>query len=89
MFSVLYSYPYSCIITSQSETSVLQIPSLDFEHSHSSIGGRFTTVEGMLSEVKKQLQRANPFLGDSVQQSNLTKFLEKFSEVNLMIHREH
>ncbi|CAI7988801.1 Zinc finger protein ZPR1 [Geodia barretti] len=66
-----------------SETCVLHIPSLDFECSHSSVGGRFTTVEGMLSEMKMQLQRSNPFLGDSVQLSHLTLFLEKLSEVFL------
>ncbi|CAI7988803.1 Zinc finger protein ZPR1 [Geodia barretti] len=70
-------------ITTQSETCVLHIPSLDFECSHSSVGGRFTTVEGMLSEMKMQLQRSNPFLGDSVQLSHLTLFLEKLSEVFL------
>jgi zinc finger protein len=64
-----------------SETCVLHIPCLDFECSHSSVGGRFTTVEGILSQMKMQLQRSNPFLGDSVQLSHLALFLEKLSEI--------
>ena len=47
------------------------------------MGGRFTTVEGTLVEVKDQLQRTNPFLGDSVPRSQLTSFLERLSEVLL------
>lgn len=65
----------------QSETSVLSIPSLEFECEHSSLGGRFTTVEGMLVNVKAELEKSNPFLGDSSTHSKLKDFLEKLSEI--------
>lgn len=67
--------------TFQAESAVLHIPSLNFEYSHSTTGGKFTTVEGMLTDIKTQLQNCNPFVGDSVQDSKLKKFLEKLTEV--------
>lgn len=60
---------------------MLSIPSLEFECEHSSLGGRFTTVEGMLVNVKTELEKSNPFLGDSSTHSKLKDFLEKLSEV--------
>lgn len=75
----VYVYP-------QSETAVLSIPSLEFECEHSSMGGRFTTVEGMLVNVKAELEKSNPFLGDSSTYSKLKDFLEKLSEVHVYTH---
>ena len=35
------------------------IPELDFEVSSGSIGGRFTTVEGLLTSIKEQVSLKN------------------------------
>lgn len=83
----VWVYLHICFcIHPQSETSVLSIPSLEFECEHSSLGGRFTTVEGMLVNVKAELEKSNPFLGDSSTHSKLKDFLEKLSEVCMYIH---
>jgi zinc finger protein len=49
----------------KSETSALVIPELQLELSGPALGGRFTTVEGLLEAIRDQLEE-NPFLsGDS------------------------
>lgn len=51
-----------------SETCIVSIPEFELTLSHSSMGGRFTTLEGLLVNVKEQLGATNPFLfGDSVE----------------------
>lgn len=50
----------------KSETCEVKIPSLDFVTQAGTLGGRFTTLEGLLTNIKEQLQSVNPFgLGDS------------------------
>lgn len=50
----------------KSETCSLSIPELDFSTSMGTAGGKFTTVEGVLVEIKEQLKETNPFFkGDS------------------------
>ncbi len=50
----------------QSETSSLAIPELELELQPGTLGGRFTTIEGILTQVIEQLSRFNPFaVGDS------------------------
>ncbi|KAM7451045.1 nucleolar zinc-finger protein [Porites harrisoni] len=50
----------------KSETCEVQIPSLDFVTHAGTLGGRFTTLEGLLTNIKEQLQSVNPFgFGDS------------------------
>ena len=65
---------------------MLSIPSLDFECAYSSVAGKFTTIEGILVDVKAELQKANPFSGDSASDSKLKDFLEKLSEVPLILY---
>ncbi|KAK2573836.1 Zinc finger protein ZPR1 [Acropora cervicornis] len=50
----------------KSETCEIIVPSLEFVSSAGLSSGRFTTLEGLLTNVKDQLQSINPFgLGDS------------------------
>lgn len=66
----------------QAETAVIGIPELEFEVQSGTLGGRFTTIEGLLNLVKEQLMQSNPFgVGDSAGQTKLGLFLEKLSEV--------
>ena len=67
----------------QAETATIAIPELDFELKSGTLGGRFTTVEGLLDQAKAQLQQTNPFaVGDSAAKSKLTEFLERLTEVS-------
>ena len=52
----------------KSETSDLVVPELDLELGRGTLGGRVTTVEGLLSEVRDSLRRTRfTALGDSAQ----------------------
>ena len=51
----------------KSETCSLSIPDLDFEVGAGTLGGKFTTLEGLLTSMKEQLTGSNPLVsGDSV-----------------------
>lgn len=70
----------------KSETCDLQIPELELEVGPHALGGRFTTVEGLLLAVKDQL--SNPafsrIFGDSEEKGTKEKFeqfLKKFDDV--------
>ena len=61
----------------KSETASVQIPELDIELTCGALGGRFTTIEGLLNQVKDQLMSVNPFtLGDSSTPSSANKMAE-------------
>jgi ZPR1 zinc finger protein len=65
----------------KSETATLRIPELDFTlNQYGSMGGRFTTVEGLLTNIRKELSE-NPFaIGDSGERSakeNFAHFLAR------------
>ena len=60
---------------------------MDFEVQSGTLGGRFTTIEGLLSQMKENIRQSNPFgVGDSAIQSKLATFLEKISEVGQSHH---
>lgn len=40
----------------QSDTCGMRIPNLDFELTHGTLGGRFTTLEGLLNNVRDQVK---------------------------------
>ncbi|XP_074652401.1 zinc finger protein ZPR1-like isoform X2 [Tubulanus polymorphus] len=69
-----------------SATCSFSIPELQFETDSGTLGGRFTTIEGLLKAVKNQLRATNPFLGSGDSQSNsqkskLQKFCDQLDEV--------
>ncbi|KAJ1826742.1 nucleolar zinc-finger protein [Coemansia sp. RSA 2599] len=62
----------------KSETSSFKIPELDLDMLAGTLGGRFTTIEGLLRQVHDELDRRVPFLeGDSVAIDRRQKF-QKF-----------
>ena len=66
----------------QAETASVAIPELDFELETGTLGGRFTTIEGLLKQVKEQLKMAYPAsAGDSSVGSKLLKFFGTLDEV--------
>ena len=68
----------------KSETCSLSIPELELELEHGSLGGRFTTIEGLVNSVLEGLANLNPFLsGDSSLETSetLKNFKSKASKL--------
>ncbi|NXK94521.1 ZPR1 protein, partial [Formicarius rufipectus] len=69
----------------KSETCSVEIPELEFELGMGALGGKFTTLEGLLKDIRDLVER-NPFtLGDSSTPSRMGKlqeFIGKLQEVN-------
>jgi len=50
----------------KSDSAAVRIPEIDFEIEHGSLGGIYTTVEGLLKKIYESLSEGNPFFcGDS------------------------
>ncbi|NXJ79269.1 ZPR1 protein, partial [Trogon melanurus] len=68
----------------QSETCSVEIPELEFELGMGALGGKFTTLEGLLKDIRDLVER-NPFtLGDSSTPSKMEKlqeFIGKLQEI--------
>ena len=55
----------------KSETAAIRIPECDFDMQPGTLGGKFTTVEGILKDIKQNLSDNNPFVdGDSAPERN-------------------
>lgn len=69
----------------KSETAFVSIPELDFTTDMGTLGGKFTTVEGLLEDFKTQLRQTNPFMGgDSslpVMKEKLEAFCKKLDKI--------
>lgn len=64
----------------KSETCAVIIPELEFELGMGALGGKFTTVEGLLSDIKDLIVGKNPFVhGDSCSTDRVQK-LKEFGE---------
>jgi zinc finger protein ZPR1 len=68
----------------KAETAAVIIPELRLEVTEGSLGGKFTTVEGLLSDIYKSFAD-NPFVtGDSADteaKSNMSRFVDGLGEV--------
>ena len=70
----------------QAETASLIIPELEFEVKPGTLGGRFSTIEGILSSIKQQLSRDNPFAtGDASIGSKMSEFIKKLEDVSVCV----
>lgn len=47
----------------------MRIPEIDFEIDYGTLGGVYTTVEGLLEKIEDNLKDNNPFAGDSADSS--------------------
>ncbi|KAJ8898296.1 hypothetical protein PR048_003656 [Dryococelus australis] len=68
----------------KSETCSLMIPELCLEVGPAALGGRFTTVEGILTAMRGQLTQGGVMFGDGADpetKKNLDNFLNKFDRV--------
>ncbi|CAL1530054.1 unnamed protein product [Lymnaea stagnalis] len=67
----------------KSELASFSIPDLDFEVEMGTLGGKFTTVEGLLLDIISQLKESNPFFrGDSSQPGMNEKMVEFFDKID-------
>lgn len=66
----------------KSETCHMEVPELELEIGPATLGGRFTTVEGILVAIKDQLSSSTAFTGDS-SDPEIVKRMEVFiSQLN-------
>lgn len=65
----------------KSDTSSISIPEIELDMLPGTLGGKYTTLEGILNDIKSQLSEVNPFqLGDSSlpeEKGPLAQFLDK------------
>ena len=55
----------------KSETASIDIPEIELHISQGSMGGKFTTIEGLLQALKSEFERMHQFdLGDSIEHGN-------------------
>eukprot|EP01117_Protostelium_nocturnum_P001734 TRINITY_DN1213_c0_g1_i1.p1 TRINITY_DN1213_c0_g1~~TRINITY_DN1213_c0_g1_i1.p1 ORF type:complete len:497 (+),score=155.70 TRINITY_DN1213_c0_g1_i1:79-1569(+) len=69
----------------KSETASIYIPEKDLKLTRGTLGGRFTTVEGLLQGVKEDLMKTNAFLsgdsGEAERKGKFSKFLDQMDEL--------
>ncbi|KAJ1794627.1 nucleolar zinc-finger protein [Coemansia sp. RSA 2399] len=67
----------------KSETSSFKVPELDLDMFAGTMGGKFTTIEGLLRQVHEELDRKVPFLdGDSTTVERREKFQRFLSKLD-------
>ncbi|CAL8091452.1 unnamed protein product [Calicophoron daubneyi] len=69
-----------------SETAAVNIPDLELESMGGTLGGKFTTLEGLILAIREQLISANPFIvGDSTpaegKEGKMAKIIKQLEEI--------
>ncbi|XP_074531066.1 zinc finger protein ZPR1 [Halichoeres trimaculatus] len=64
----------------KSETCSVIIPELEFELGMAALGGKFTTLEGLLKDIKDLIVSRNPFVCGDSSSSDRTEKLKEFGE---------
>ncbi|XP_054473188.1 zinc finger protein ZPR1 [Anoplopoma fimbria] len=64
----------------KSETCSVEIPELEFELGMAAVGGKFTTLEGLLNDIKDLIVSKNPFICGDSGISNRVEKLRAFGE---------
>lgn len=73
----------------KSETCSVIIPELEFELGMAALGGKFTTIEGLLKDVKDLIVDKNPFiLGDSGVSDKVEKLNEFGAKIDKIVAGE-
>lgn len=77
----------------KSETCFVSIPELEFELGMGLLGGKFTTLEGLLTDIKELIVAKNPFYGgdSNVPEKyvQLKEFADKLNEIMLIKKEAH
>ncbi|KAN0043300.1 hypothetical protein ACTA71_010945 [Dictyostelium dimigraforme] len=69
----------------KSDTANVIIPELEIEVTHGSLGGKFTTVEGLVTIIKEELEKNPFFRGDSSDPVNRARYQEITSQLDSFI----
>ncbi|XP_048773274.1 zinc finger protein ZPR1-like [Ostrea edulis] len=73
----------------KSDTASMRIPELDFDAEMGTLGGKFTTLEGLLENIKDQLSDSNPFFGGDTSDKKTADKIELFcKEIQKIISGE-
>lgn len=73
----------------KSETCAVLIPELEFELGMAALGGKFTTLEGLLKDIKELIVDKNPFIsGDSSVSDKVQKLNEFGAKIEKIIAGE-
>lgn len=68
----------------KSETCDMEIPELELEVGPATLGGRFTTVEGIIAAMKEQLSTSTAYTGDTSDSETVNRigvFITQLEEV--------
>ncbi|KAK2587606.1 hypothetical protein KPH14_003733 [Odynerus spinipes] len=68
----------------KSDTCYMEIPELELEVGPAALGGRFTTVEGIIAATKDQLSSSMAFTGDSTdveKMNRIESFISQLTEI--------
>ena len=61
----------------KSDSSSIRIPEIELDMVQGTLGGKYTTVEGILLDIKHQLSALNPFMvGDSAEEGRKGRFAQ-------------
>ena len=70
----------------KSDTSSITIPEIDLELVAGTLGGKYTTLEGILNDIKTQLSSLNPFhMGDSSEVGEAAPFRAFLQSLDALI----
>lgn len=73
----------------KSETCGLSIPEVELELTPGTLGGQFTTLEGLLTKVRDELDSKNPFShGDSAEDARKALFAKLIQKLNSVVNLE-
>jgi zinc finger protein len=69
----------------KSDTAGCSIPEIELELTPGTLGGKYTSLEGLLNDIREQIQKVNQFhLGDSGvddRKEKMVDFMTKFDQV--------
>lgn len=67
----------------KSESARLMIPEAELELDYGTLGGKYTTVEGLLENIIENFKKNNPFMGDSDEQTKnkILAFYQKMEDI--------
>ena len=63
----------------------LLIPELELELAYGTLGAVYSTIEGLMTQIKEFFEKNNPFVGDSVDSAFQGKVKAFFDKMNLLI----
>ena len=71
----------------KSETCSISIPEIELELSPGTLGGKFTTIEGLLGQIKEEMEERIPFaLGDSATPAQTARFQSLVQSLSAIIN---